>query len=227
MWGCPECKERHESSFALSNNQAEYEQLQAQMNELQAEDTSQRRKVEFLKLGCDSLRGNVISAGGDLHALFLVSKSPILQKLLKSPVFQKLLETESAEKLVKEFTSDDIPTPVLEAMMDFCYSGELTFSNLVPPADVLRAAHFLEIGFLKEFCEAELCERLSVDNVAQILKLSLKFAATKLQEEAEKLFKEHFDDVYNVLEGTHTSISDPDSDAEGSSSESDARASQN
>ncbi|CAM6121232.1 unnamed protein product [Calypogeia fissa] len=217
MWGCPKCKERHkkevtdlnaevkylrvdsatkiklhetevvrikaESSFALSNEQVEYLRLQARMKDLQAENTSQRRMVEFLKLG-DSLRGNVISAGGDLHASVLVAKSPKLQKLL---------ETESAEKLVREFTSDDIPTPVLEAMMDFCHSGELTFSKLVPPAHVLRAAHFLEIGFLKEFCEAELCERLSVDNVSQILKLSQKFSATKLQEEAEMLFMEHFD----------------------------------
>ncbi|CAM6120192.1 unnamed protein product [Calypogeia fissa] len=197
-----------ESSLALRNKQAEYEQLQAQVKKLEAENNIQRRKLEFLKLNCGSLRETVVSAGGDLHASMLVAKSPVLQTVLKSPVFQKLLETESAEKLVKEFTSDDIPTPVLEAMMDFCHSGELIFSELVPPGDVLRAAHALEIGFLKEFCETELCQRLNVDNVAQMLKLSQKFRATKLQGESEKVFKENFDvlrtTMYDtVLEGTH------------------------
>ncbi|CAM6121226.1 unnamed protein product [Calypogeia fissa] len=111
-----------------------------------------------------------------------------------------------------------ISTPVFEGVLEFCRTGELTFSKLVSPKEVFRVAHLLEIEFLKDFCEAGLCRQLSVDNVPQTLKLARRFKATKLQKEAEKIFKEHFDELknkmYDVWEETDaTSDSVPDSDA--------------
>lgn len=85
----------------------------------------------------------------------------------------------------------------------------MTFSALVPADEVLKAAHALELGLLKEYREAEFCRRLIVENVPEMLKLSRKYEGTKLEEEAGKIFKEHFDKlkskVYEVLEGPDTS----------------------
>ncbi|CAM6120172.1 unnamed protein product [Calypogeia fissa] len=111
-----------------------------------------------------------------------------------------------------------ISTPVFEGVLEFCRTGELNFSELVSPEEVFRVAHLLEIEFLKDFCEAGLCRQLSVDSVPQMLKLARRFKATKLQKEAEKIFKVHFDELktkmYDVWfeETDATSVSVPASD---------------
>lgn len=114
------------------------------------------------------------------------------------------METKSPEAMKIDAISDS----VLEAMVDFCYSGEMTFSELVLPHEVLRVAHTFELGLLREYCDAELCRGLCVDNVPQMLKLSRRFQAPRLQEEAGRLFQEHFDAlkdrVYQVLEEPDT-----------------------
>ncbi|CAM6121230.1 unnamed protein product [Calypogeia fissa] len=203
-----------ESSLALTLKDASCRRLQLQVDKLEAGARDQRRKVKFLQLDRDFIvPQRIMLWNEELRFYPLIDKSEVVQNLL----IEKSLPARKCIMEMNDGPSFQISIPVFEGVIDFCHSGELTFSELVSPEEVLRAAHLLRIEFLQEFCEEVLCDKLSVDNVPEMLKLARMYAATKLQKEAEKIFKEHFDvlntKMYEVWERTETTVSVPDSDA--------------
>ncbi|CAM6089775.1 unnamed protein product [Calypogeia fissa] len=208
-------KQHYESELSnsariLLTTKKEYDELLSALklssrnegNQLQADNKKQRSMVKFLQVVRDSMQADVML---EVPGLQLSAHGTILAA--RSAVFHKMVEsaTTTAENLPRVIKVDDhISPPVLEAVVDFCYSGEFTFSELVPADEVLTVAHTFELGSLKELCEVELCRGLTVDNVPHMLKLSRKFSAHRLQEAAGKVFHDNFDTlkskVYEVLE---------------------------
>ncbi|CAM6100192.1 unnamed protein product [Calypogeia fissa] len=202
-------KRKHEELLSALNLKSSNE-----VNSLEAELKKQRSMVKFLQVVRDSVQADVVL---EVPGLQLSGHGTILA--VRSAVFQKMIENcatpQNPPKVIK--VDDHISPPVLKALVDFCYSGEFTFSELVSADEVLRVAHTFELGCLKELCDVELCRGLTVDNVPHMLKLSRKFSAHRLQEAAGKVFHDHFDTlkskVYEVLEApssdtTVNSISD-------------------
>ncbi|CAM6121218.1 unnamed protein product [Calypogeia fissa] len=176
------------------------EDLQSEVNRLKAARERQRKKVEFLKLHLDSVMME------KLHCLRCSSKDiPCYPLIAKSPLFQKFVITgylAPPERLMHCFGSKE----AFEGIVKFCNTGEYTFSEVAPPGELLKVAHWLGIGFLKELCEAELCRDLSPENVREMLELSRKYEARKLRKATKKVLNEHLDmlmaKAHDIVDGS-------------------------
>jgi hypothetical protein len=112
-----------------------------------------------------------------------------------------MLDVSLLEKQTGRIPIDDATLPVMQAVINYCYTAEISFSHEVTPEDVLQVAHKYEITHLRDVCGDELCQRISEKNLADMLRLAKKFEAKTLQAAAAKYFKEHFDTVFSgVLE---------------------------
>ncbi|CAM6120170.1 unnamed protein product [Calypogeia fissa] len=182
------------------------EDLQSEINRLKAARKRQRKKVEFLKLHLDSVMMNELQclrcSSEEIPYYPLVGKSPLIQKF----VIGGYLGPEESLMDVTNGARYDISTEAFEGIVKFCNTGEYTFSEVASPGEVLRVAHGLEIGFLKELCEAELCRDLSPENVREMLELSRKYESRKLRKATKKVFNEHFDmlttKVHDIVDGS-------------------------
>jgi hypothetical protein len=89
----------------------------------------------------------------------------------------------------------EVTHQVMQALVTYCYTAEITFNTEVQPDAVLRMAHKYEIGHLKDLCDQELCKRIDMKNLPHMLKVSRQFEALELQKKSSRFFKENFDKV--------------------------------
>ncbi|XP_057326399.1 uncharacterized protein LOC130668235 [Microplitis mediator] len=124
-----------------------------------------------------------------------------------SPVFAVMFNTDMTEKRANSINIKDFDVDTVKEVMRFMYSGE------VEPIDdsdlllkLLSFAHMFQVDKLKNFCEYELTECLSVDNIIKILVgidnydvLYLKNSALTfiLENKADIPFAEAIEQVHN------------------------------
>ncbi|KAK0161730.1 hypothetical protein PV327_008148 [Microctonus hyperodae] len=96
-----------------------------------------------------------------LHKIILAAYSPVFSAMIKSDI------TESSNKRI---VLTDIEVEIMENVIEFMYTGTI---NPVPEYDVLfsimKAADKYKILGLKEFCERKLSEKITLENVFEIL----------------------------------------------------------
>ncbi|CAM6097110.1 unnamed protein product [Calypogeia fissa] len=173
--------------MALANQEAKFkEDLQTLQTSLDVE----KGRLKFLKVNIDHCTGDtIIDVDGvqiSVHRLILADKSLVFRKMFASGLVENL----KGVIRIAETTHQ-----VMQAVITYCYTTEITFSSEVPPDEVLKVAHKYEIGHLKTLCDQELCRRIDMKNLPHMLKVSRQFEAIKLQQESAKFFKENFDKV--------------------------------
>jgi hypothetical protein len=118
----------------------------------------------------------------------------------KSSVFRKMFDTNMVETQTGIIHIDDATFPVMRAVISFCYTAEIQFSDEVPAEEVLKVAHKYAIDHLRDVCAEELTKNINKDTLPQMLRLAKRYEAKGLEDAAAKYFKENFDTVFpNVL----------------------------
>lgn len=119
----------------------------------------------------------------------------------RSPVFAKMFDTDMLEKTTGVLRIDDARLAVVHAMIKFCYTAEIEFSDNLSSEEVLEVAHKYDIDLLKTTCERHLVATLSHENLPRRLKLARKFESDALQTATTQYLKNNFDALFcSVLE---------------------------
>ncbi|OXU20217.1 hypothetical protein TSAR_013059 [Trichomalopsis sarcophagae] len=88
----------------------------------------------------------------------------------RSPVFLAMLESNMKEGQDSVIEVGDIEPDVMAELLRFIYTGKVeNMDELV--ADLLAAADMYQLDHLRIMCEAIIAKKLSIDNVAEILKI--------------------------------------------------------
>ncbi|GBN92355.1 Speckle-type POZ protein [Araneus ventricosus] len=91
----------------------------------------------------------------------------------RSPVFEKMFGNEMREHENNTVIITDIKMPVLRALVSFLCSGLLPDCNFDFLCDLYYAANKYDIRELHQACVKFLCDKITVENVLRVLKLSL------------------------------------------------------
>ncbi|KAK0076854.1 hypothetical protein PV325_004762 [Microctonus aethiopoides] len=90
-----------------------------------------------------------------------------------SPVFLAMFKTDMTESADKQIIITDIEVDIMQKVVEFMYTGTI---NPVPNYDILlsilKVADKYEIKDLKVLCEEKLSEKITVENVLEILEKS-------------------------------------------------------
>ncbi|CAM6103278.1 unnamed protein product [Calypogeia fissa] len=162
-------------------------------------------KVGFLRLQVDNepalgvLRGDVRIIVQGLTDQPLRAHKFILAS--KSSVLCKMFDTETLEKETRIFRIDDTTLPVMRAVVRFCYTAEIEFTDEVTAEAVLEVAHKYELDLLRKLCVQDLTTTISEGNLPTILKLARRFESTGLEAAASQFFKDNFDEVISDVLG--------------------------
>ena len=98
----------------------------------------------------------------------------------RSPVFAAMFQNDMLESKTNEVEIADVEPVVLKALLEFIYTGDCVVGNLAE--GLFRAADKYNIKDLKEMCEQELQEKITVDNAVHLLIISDLYQAKKLKE---------------------------------------------
>ncbi|KAL3699426.1 hypothetical protein R1sor_017448 [Riccia sorocarpa] len=204
--GCEKCRKRYEKEIddaktelanlrlslrtKFAEQQSAYELAQSKLSErfaflkLPDPDPSMeifKGDVTFVVHGCDTILA---------HRFILAGKSS---------VFCRMFDCGMLENKTGLIPIDDASYPVMRAVIKYCYTADISFTDEVPPDEVLKVAHKYEITHLRDVCAEELCGRINEKNLAEMLRLSKSYEAKTLQEASAKYFKEHFDTVFSTV----------------------------
>ncbi|KAL2632872.1 hypothetical protein R1flu_004351 [Riccia fluitans] len=184
--GCTICKRRYQ------NQGHEVEQLKLVIQKLRA-------RLDFLKLEDPDLSTEVFQ--GD--ATFVVQSGEIrVHRFVladKSTVFRKMLESGMIDGETGIINIDDASYPEMQAVVRYCYTADIEFTEDVRPEEVLKIAHKYEIFSLKDRCAEELCGTISKANLIEMMRLSRDYEAAQLQEALGAFLKEQFEEVYPII----------------------------
>ncbi|KAL5254853.1 hypothetical protein ACHWQZ_G014332 [Mnemiopsis leidyi] len=116
------------------------------------------------------------------HKAVLVALIPYFDSMFSSNLFESQANIVSIK---------DMKSEILQMVIDFSYSGEIsmTQSNV---EDVLRAASFFQIYSLRNACCKYLTQLLATDNAIGIYCFAEKFSCTQLQEAAFRYILHNF-----------------------------------
>lgn len=106
------------------------------------------------------------------HKVFLAGNSPVFDRMLSLPM---------KETLTGIVEIEDLKSEVFEEMLRFIYTNEFDAKDDDLLKEMLVAADKYEIDDLKSNCEDILAERLSVENVVDVLKLAEDHNAASLK----------------------------------------------
>ncbi|CAM6081743.1 unnamed protein product [Calypogeia fissa] len=175
------------------------------VTEFTLQNSKLQSSVTFLRLQfdneptCGVLGGDVVIvveglADQPLHAHKFILAS-------RSPVLCKMFDTDMLEKETGIVRVDDITLPVMRAVVRFCYTAEIEFTDKVSSEAVLEVAHKYELDLLRKLCVRDLTKTIDRGNLPKRLKVARKFEATGLEAAASQFFKADFDTVIcNVLD---------------------------
>ncbi|CAM6091572.1 unnamed protein product [Calypogeia fissa] len=204
--GCEKCKKRYEKEIEDAKTELATLRLALRdkfSKQIMAYEDTQRKLTDrllFMKLQDPDPSNEVFKGDVSLvvHGVdFIHAHRFVLAG--KSPVFYRMFDVSMLEKQTGLIPIDDATLPVMRAVINYCYTAEISFTEEVPPEEVLQVAHKYEITHLRDVCGDELCQRIDETNLADMLRLSKKFEAKTLQEAAAKYFKEHFDTVFSTV----------------------------
>ncbi|CAL1279990.1 unnamed protein product [Larinioides sclopetarius] len=96
------------------------------------------------------------------HKIILSARSPVFAAMFKNPM---------KENHENEVVIDDMEVPVLQLMLTYVYTGNLSDLTVSSASDLLYAADKYQLGDLKKVCCEFLKNRISLQNVLRILLL--------------------------------------------------------
>lgn len=108
----------------------------------------------------------------------------------------KLPTKESQENII---AIDDFNNDVIAEMLRFIYTGDAPKLSEMSE-NLLAAADKYAIERLKQMCVGYLCERLSVENASNILRLADLYNAPELKMRCEQFITVHYHAVGNTLQ---------------------------
>ncbi|OAE18297.1 hypothetical protein AXG93_436s1280 [Marchantia polymorpha subsp. ruderalis] len=155
------------------------------------------RKLDS-KPGSDQFRGDVtfVVESGRLHEIVQAHQFILASK---SPLFRSIFDPGMHEKLPATIHVYDTSAPVLRAMVNFCYTAEISYNHDVTPEKVLRISHKYDIPELKCNAETVLVQGINQDNLVHTIRLAHKHDSPVLKEAAIAYFETHFADVKNFV----------------------------
>lgn len=111
-----------------------------------------------------------------------------------SKYFQILLGPNFAEGGKNEIPLEGIDGPMLQSIVDYCYSGRITIceENVL---DILKAASSMELVELEQRCKEFYDSNLSSKNVISTLSIADKFSLNDLKENALKIVYENLSTI--------------------------------
>jgi speckle-type POZ protein len=108
------------------------------------------------------------------HSSILIARSPYFRAMMSSPT------TESTTRQITEF---DVEPTVFEEVLNYIYTDSLSEGAIAGMGEwLLLAANKYGLEALKQLCEGQLCQSLSVDNASARLVLSDQAEADQLKE---------------------------------------------
>merc|ERR1739838_483016 len=113
----------------------------------------------------------------DCHRIFLSSRSS---------VFQAMFQHGMTEAQTRRIEIKEMEPEVLQAMLEYIYTGKMKFSTM-KPEDMLAAAQMYDLGLLKDFYEEKLCKSLDISNCVDMLVLGELQEAAALKRDAMRL----------------------------------------
>ncbi|KAL3702110.1 hypothetical protein R1sor_020132 [Riccia sorocarpa] len=176
----------------LLNLRAMYELQRKAYNEAQS-------KLRFLKLPdsdniCDSFNGDVtFVVHGSIPRMIHAHRFILAGR---SSVFKKMFQSGMMEEKFGRILINDASYPTMRAVVDYCYTAEISFDESVLPEEVLKVAHKYDINLLKTMCDEELSQLVNQANLVDMLRLARTYDAYKLEREAMKYFKQNFEMVH-------------------------------
>jgi hypothetical protein len=105
-----------------------------------------------------------------------------------SPVFDRMFSTAMAEAQTNKAKIDAIDPNIFEHLLRFIYAGKLPENLTATAVDLFKAAHYYEIE-LKEICEDEIEETLSIGNAIQFYELAYVYDMKVLKADAWQIIK--------------------------------------
>jgi hypothetical protein len=93
----------------------------------------------------------------------------------------------------------DATLPAMRAVVAFCYSAEIEFTEEITPWEVLEIAHKYEMDLLERTAEEALIKSLDTSNLIRRLKLAKKVGAKLLQASGLEYLKTNFDDAIGAV----------------------------
>ncbi|KAI6682773.1 hypothetical protein NL676_028686 [Syzygium grande] len=130
----------------------------------------------------------IVTSGGrriPAHTGIMASVSPVLENLIYRPTKRR-----SSEKIVPIL---GVPCDAVSAFVEFVYSSRCTEGEMEKyEVHLLALAHVYSVPQLKQRCVQSLHQRLTVDNVVDVLQLSRLCDSPELYVRCMKLAYHHF-----------------------------------
>ncbi|CAM6101710.1 unnamed protein product [Calypogeia fissa] len=175
------------------------------INELKKKVTCLEKELLFIRRvnpepGSDRFKGDVsfIVQGTSTDPEIVIQAHQFVLAS-KSSVFRNIFDPGMHENLPATIHVYDTSAAVLRAMINFCYTAEISYNDKVTPEDVLRVAHKYGIQELKAHAETFLVQRITQDNLVDTIKISHKLNSAVVKEAALKFFESHFADVKSFV----------------------------
>jgi BTB/POZ domain len=106
-----------------------------------------------------------------------------------SPVFDKLFTADMKESRSNQCIVKDIEPEIFQHLLQFVYGGKLPEDIAAVALKLFEAAHYYDIGGLKEICKQKLMEKLTTENAMEIYKWAWIYEGEILNTEAWKIIK--------------------------------------
>lgn len=113
----------------------------------------------------------------ECHRIFLSSRST---------VFRAMFQHGTTEAQTRRIEIKELEPEVLQAMLEYIYTGNMEFSSLKPEV-MLAAAQMYDLGLLKDFYEEKLCKGLDISNCVDMLVMGDLHEAAALKRDAMRL----------------------------------------
>jgi len=115
---------------------------------------------------------------------------------LRSPVFRAMFAHWTQETARREISIPDLPASAVSELLRFIYTDSCSEGALETLGDqLLAAADKYQVERLRQLCEVELANSLSIENAAERLALAEMHAAEQLKEECVEFVARHAEEV--------------------------------
>ena len=122
-----------------------------------------------------------------------------------SKVFEQMFKTEIKEKNCVEIPAFD--GEAVKSLVDYIYTGSIDIDNN-NAMNLLRAADYLQLLTVKEYCFEFLESIISADNSLETLRLAIVYKNDEVKARTQQYVSEHFDDIRKTNKFVEWSISD-------------------
>ena len=122
-----------------------------------------------------------------------------------SKVFEHMFKTEIKEKNCVEIPAFD--GEAVKSLVDYIYTGSIDIDNN-NAINLLRAADYLQLLTVKQYCFEFLESIISADNSLETLRLAIVYKNDEVKARTKQYVSEHFDDIRKTNKFVEWSISD-------------------